>query len=347
MPTYDLKSLFSSETPEARDAAATAFAASVGLADVVSAAQFPGHHVPDPSSHPARALSRATLLLPNSSCQSSQPGLKDTVIKQMKEEIADKGKAKANNRAAALRGARALVEKHGASAESVACLLLADAFEAMADKLKPVSIEADKFVVAFFDKLSPHAVKAVLPDVLREYDGKWQSNLGRAKMLKEMAEKFPKQMNRVLTSVIPVVSGLMWDTKAQVKEAAHEAMKKGEPLTTSDRTRMETSAPMPAPAALLRVRIRQDVPPVMSGGMFPPESKGCGFGRARGRGTNGCELGTFCQARTTCTRPPCALTPWISLSPRAPARSILLPRHILSLLDLLEQGYPGDHPGDD
>ena len=187
MPTFDFAALFAAATPEDRDTCATAFASSVNLADL--------------------------------------GGLNDTVIATFKKELADKGKAKANNRAGALRGARALVEKHGASAESIACMLLQEGFEAMADKLKPVSVEADKFVGALFEKLSPHSVKAVLPDVLREYDGKWQSNLGRATCLKTIADKFPKQTNRSLTDIVPVLSGLMWDTKAQVKEQATEAMK--------------------------------------------------------------------------------------------------------------------------
>jgi elongation factor 3 len=171
----------------------------------------------------------------------------------MKAELADKGKAKANARAGALRGARALIEKHGASAESIACMLLQEGFEAMADKLKPVSVEADKFVAALFDKLSPHAVKAVLPDVLREYDGKWQSNLGRAVCLKTIADKFPKQTNRLLTDIVPVLSGLMWDTKAQVKEQATEAMKTGEQAApTPPRAAARHAGHSPAPHAARR-----------------------------------------------------------------------------------------------
>ena len=68
--------------------------------------------------------------------------------------------------------------------------------------------------------------QTVLPTILAEYDGKWQANLGRANMLASVAAQFPEQTNRVLTEVIPVVSGLMWDTKLQVKDAAAVAMDK-------------------------------------------------------------------------------------------------------------------------
>ena len=102
--------------------------------------------------------------------------------------------------------------------------LLGDTLEALADKLKPVSVEAEKLLQAIFEKLSPNAVKTVLPVILKEYDGKWQSNLGRANLLSTIASRFPKQANRELVTIIPVLSGLMWDTKPQVKEAAAKAM---------------------------------------------------------------------------------------------------------------------------
>jgi elongation factor 3 len=155
-----------------------------------------------------------------------QPGLKDTVIKQITTELADKGKNKGDARAGSLGALKALVAKFGATAECVVLPMLGAVLEALADKLKPVSMEAEKVVDAILASMSPHAVMGITPTVLAERDGKWQSNLGRAKMLKEMAEKFPKQMNRVLTSVMPVVSGLMWDTKPQVKDTAAEAMNK-------------------------------------------------------------------------------------------------------------------------
>ena len=155
-----------------------------------------------------------------------QPGLKETVIKQITTELADKGKNKGDARAGSLGALKALVAKFGATAECVVLPMLGAVLEALADKLKPVSMEAEKVVDAILASMSPHAVMGITPTVLAERDGKWQSNLGRAKMLKEMAEKFPKQMNRVLTSVMPVVSGLMWDTKPQVKDTAAEAMNK-------------------------------------------------------------------------------------------------------------------------
>uniref|UniRef100_A0A7S2G4P2 ABC transporter domain-containing protein n=1 Tax=Haptolina brevifila TaxID=156173 RepID=A0A7S2G4P2_9EUKA len=66
---------------------------------------------------------------------------------------------------------------------------------------------------------------AVMPHILAEYDGKWQSNLGRAQLLGKIADH-PKQTNRLLKDIIPVLSGLMWDTKPQVKETSIASMNK-------------------------------------------------------------------------------------------------------------------------
>merc|ERR1719162_1642279 len=67
-------------------------------------------------------------------------------------------------------------------------------------------------------------VGSILPAILSEGDGKWQVNLLRAELLSTLATKAPKQMGRNLTEVVPVLSGLMWDTKPQVKEAATSAI---------------------------------------------------------------------------------------------------------------------------
>ena len=96
----------------------------------------------------------------------AQAGLADKVVPQLKSELADKGKAKGNARAGAIRAVRALTEKFGAAAESVVVPLLGELLEALADKLKPVSIEAEKAIDALMATLSPHAVKAIRTDSL-------------------------------------------------------------------------------------------------------------------------------------------------------------------------------------
>ena len=148
----------------------------------------------------------------------------DATLAALKAVIADKSKQAANGRAGALGFLCALHAKFGHAAESVLVPLLPDALEALADKLKPVSFEADKFAQALISKLSEHGVKSVMPMLLAEYENKWQTNLGRAQLIGMIAKAFPAQTGRCINDIIPVLSTLMWDVKPQVKEEATAAM---------------------------------------------------------------------------------------------------------------------------
>ncbi len=65
----------------------------------------------------------------------------------------------------------------------------------------------------------------------------------KAQMLGVLAGSHTKQINRVLTTAIPVVSGLMWDTKAAVKDAATAT-----PVAPATQTAAAPAAPA-APAS--------------------------------------------------------------------------------------------------
>ena len=45
-----------------------------------------------------------------------------------------------------------------------------------------------------------------------------EPSVAAVRLARPAATKNPKQTNRVLTDIVPVISSLMWDTKAQVKE---------------------------------------------------------------------------------------------------------------------------------
>merc|ERR1719232_383958 len=119
---------------------------------------------------------------------------------------------------------RKMMETDAPVAEPYMVADLSLVIAAVADKMKPVSVEADLAAKALVNGLSPEALGSVLPAILAEGDGKWQVNLLRAELLSTLATKAPKQMSRCLEKVVPVLSGLMWDTKAQVKEAASAAI---------------------------------------------------------------------------------------------------------------------------
>jgi elongation factor 3 len=148
---------------------------------------------------------------------------KDT-FDALKAALADKDKKKANSRAGVLAGLRALLTKAGAAAEPFVMPLLFSVIEAAADKAKPVSIEADKLCKEICNMISANGVSFILPDILAEGENKWQSNLVRCEMFSMLAEKHPAQIQLGLTTIIPVVAGLMWDVKPQVKDAATKAM---------------------------------------------------------------------------------------------------------------------------
>jgi len=143
---------------------------------------------------------------------------------KLKAELANSGKTATNNRAGALCAMRKMTETCATVAEPFLVADLALILAAAADKMKPVSAEADLTAKAVVKALSTEGVGAILPPILAEGDGKWQVNLLRAELLATLAEKAPAQMGRQLTEVVPVLSGLMWDTKAQVKAASTTAI---------------------------------------------------------------------------------------------------------------------------
>jgi len=147
----------------------------------------------------------------------------EATMTALKKELEKKGKKETNNRAGALCAMKKMMEKAPAVAEPFLVADLALLLEAAADKMKPVSVEADGAAKALANGCSCQAVRAMMPALLAEGDGKTQTNVLRLEILSLLAKKAPKQMGRCLADVVPVVSALMWDVKAQVKEAATTA----------------------------------------------------------------------------------------------------------------------------
>jgi len=185
MSAIDITALTTSETPEARQAAADEFGKKVAAAGNVA--------------------------------------MKATVDSLL-TALGDKGKAAGNKRAGAIAGLTAMLKESKETAEIHLASILGDIIEAIADKTKPVVIEAEKLGKAIVSGSTPYALQYIMPAILAERGGKWQCNLFRCEALSILATKSPTQMRRCMTMVIPVVSDMMWDTKAQVKEAATKAM---------------------------------------------------------------------------------------------------------------------------
>jgi len=146
-------------------------------------------------------------------------------FEQLLKDLGDKGKKATNTRAGALCVMRMMLTKCRELSEPYIAANLPAIIEASADKMKPVSVEADLTAKELVAKMNPHGLSGILAAILAEGEGKWQSNLLRAELLGALAKTGPRQMQRCLEKVVPVLSGLMWDTKAQVKAAATDAIK--------------------------------------------------------------------------------------------------------------------------
>ena len=122
--------------------------------------------------------------------------------------LGDKAKGNADKRAGVMAILRAISVAFGKKAESVLVPLLPDAIEALADKLKPVSNEADKFIEALSSNLSTHAVK-VGPPVLHTSlpCPCWPDDLTRARTTHpHPGEHAPRRPPRPLLSLAPYAS---------------------------------------------------------------------------------------------------------------------------------------------
>lgn len=142
----------------------------------------------------------------------------------IREVLAGKGKGEAGKRSAAYELLTFLVSEGGAKTLPVCVSLLQTAFDAMADKAKQVPKKASVFVTKVFEAVPASAVPSLVV-VLNDIEGqKWQSLELKMKQLTVLAEKYPTEVSRQLTLLIPLVSGLMWHDKTQLRDAAIACM---------------------------------------------------------------------------------------------------------------------------
>lgn len=142
----------------------------------------------------------------------------------IREVLAGKGKGEAGKRSAAYELLTFLVSEGGAKTLPVLVSLLQTAFNAMADKAKQVPKKASVFVTKVFEAVPASAVPSLVV-VLNDIEGqKWQSLELKMNQLTVLAEKYPTEVSRQLTLLIPLVAGLMWHDKTQLRDAAIACM---------------------------------------------------------------------------------------------------------------------------
>ena len=128
---------------------------------------------------------------------------------------------------AALKAVKALAEDVPA-AQIFTKDCLAACFEQQTAKSKAVKDAAEETAYAICDKVSPFAMKSLLPVIFAALpvEKKWQIRELALKCLPRFEQTAPKQLGDALPLVVPEVTACMWDTKKQVKTAATAAMKK-------------------------------------------------------------------------------------------------------------------------
>ena len=113
--------------------------------------------------------------------------------------------------------------------------LYATLLEAFADKMPAVRTAAVDAVRTYVAKASPWGTGLLLPALLHEIKtaGKWQVKTGSLAILDQLVESAPVQTAKLMPEIVPVLSGAIWDTKADVKKAARESLTKATALVSN------------------------------------------------------------------------------------------------------------------
>lgn len=100
--------------------------------------------------------------------------------------------------------------------------------EAFADKMPAVRTAAIEAVREYVAAMNPWATALVLPALLHEIKtaGKWQVKIGALDVFNQLVISAPVQMAKLMPEIIPVLSEVIWDTKADVKKASRDSLTK-------------------------------------------------------------------------------------------------------------------------
>jgi elongation factor 3 len=113
--------------------------------------------------------------------------------------------------------------------------IYAGLLETFADKMPAVRTAAVEAVREFVAVMNPWATALVLPALLHEIKtaGKWQIKTGSLIVLNQIVKSAPVQTSRLMPEIVPVLSEVIWDTKADVKKAARDSLTKATALVSN------------------------------------------------------------------------------------------------------------------
>ncbi|KAG7453078.1 uncharacterized protein BT62DRAFT_959320 [Guyanagaster necrorhizus] len=113
--------------------------------------------------------------------------------------------------------------------------IYASLLETFADKMPAVRTAAVEAVREYVVAMNPWATALILPALLHELKtaGKWQIKTGSLVILNQLVKSAPIQMAKLMPDIIPVLSEIIWDTKADVKKAARDSLTKATALVSN------------------------------------------------------------------------------------------------------------------
>lgn len=114
------------------------------------------------------------------------------------------------------------------SVEPYVVALASDVATRTGDKNKEVAAAADDALLAIATAVTPTAIKALLPALMENLSStnKWTEKVSILKAVSQLVDTAKAQIALRMPELIPALSESMWDTKKEVKEAAHATMTK-------------------------------------------------------------------------------------------------------------------------
>ena len=150
-------------------------------------------------------------------------------------EFFDDLKKQINDKKASVAEAALTAYAHIASAndlsptvEPYVVALAGDVASKSGDKSKEVAAAADAALLAIATAITPTAIKALLPQLMENLSttNKWTEKVSILKAVSQLVDTAKAQIALRMPELIPSLSEAMWDTKKEVKEAAHATMTK-------------------------------------------------------------------------------------------------------------------------
>ncbi|MCJ1325833.1 translational elongation factor EF-1 alpha [Thelotrema lepadinum] len=149
-------------------------------------------------------------------------------VETLKKQLAHKKDAGIRERACEAIKAIASHSTISPAMEPYLIQLLALTLSAVGDKMTPVKTAATAAALAIANALNAHAVKAVLPPIIKSITTaqKWQEKMAGLQCVEALIKSAPTELSFRVPDLIPVISESMWDTKPEVKKYAYGVMEK-------------------------------------------------------------------------------------------------------------------------